>query len=103
MTDDLGEVFPPELTLCLCGRDPDTPEVRIESAKAVTLSVRYGLVLGGCLWQAAEAYDHLYVTLIPSEARKLDALLAEVTDNLKDPVTDMDPWAGSVLNPTRLH
>ena len=43
MTDDRDEVFPPELALCLCGRDPDTAELRAESAKAVALSLRYVL------------------------------------------------------------
>ncbi|WP_419738641.1 hypothetical protein [Ruegeria sp.] len=103
MMDDPDELRPSGLTLCLCGRDPDTPELRAEFAKAVALSVRYGLVLGGCLWQVAEAYDDIHVTLIPGEARKLDALRAEVSDTLTVSEADMEPWTGRDPSPTRVH
>ena len=47
------EQFDMEMDLCLCGRDPDSDEVRAEVAKAMALTVRFGLIPGGCLRDVA--------------------------------------------------
>lgn len=99
MEDDQGHA--PEFTLCLCGRNPNTAELRAEAAKAIALSLRYGLVMDGCLWQAAAAYDEIYIAVTPGEARKLDALRAEVTNDLNN--TDLRSWREPAPNPARVH
>ena len=57
---------------CLCGRDPSSAEVRKELIKAMALSLRYDLVQGGCLENAAAAFDKIFANLVPDEARNLE-------------------------------
>ena len=59
---------------CLCGRDPDSVEVREELIKAITLSMRYDLAQGGCLCDAAEAFDEVVASLVPGEVQNLEQL-----------------------------
>ncbi len=47
------------LELCLCDRDPDDPDVRDETQRALALSIHYQIELTGCLYKLAEAFDRL--------------------------------------------
>ena len=90
MMDDWtrGEGFEPsdmivrEMDLCFCDRDPASAEVREDLAKVLALNLRYGLVLSGCLGDAAAAFDNIFVSLLPTEARELEHFLIEIEDSL---------------------
>ena len=80
--DELLDMFEAETGLCLCGRDPASAEVREDMVKVMALSLRYGLVLSGCLRDAAAAFDNIFIALLPNEARELDHLLMEIEGGL---------------------
>ena len=92
-----------EMQLCLCGRDPDSAEVRAEMVKAMALSLRYGLVFGGCLWQAAEAFDTLFVSLLPGEARELEQMLQEIDTTYAERIAESVVPEDIEPNKARLH
>ena len=68
---------------CLCGRDPSSAEVRKELIKAMALSLRYDLVQGGCLENAAAAFDKIFANLVPDEARNLERLMQDIDGSLE--------------------
>ena len=87
-----------ELHFCLCGRDPDSADVREELVKATALSLRFGLVLGGCLEDAAAAFDEIFASLLPTEARDLEQLLQDI-DNTLDGST-VEPASSDEAKPS---
>lgn len=62
-----------DIALCLCGRDPASEEFRSNLAKAMTLSAQHRLAPVRCLRQLTGAFDHLFVSLKPTNTswRKL--------------------------------
>ena len=68
---------------CLCGRDPESTEVREELSKALALSTRYNVDLGGCLEDAADAFDEIFENLLPKEARRLEQIMQGIHRSLK--------------------
>jgi len=90
------------LRLCTCGRDPSSAEVRAEAIKVMALSVRYGLVTGGCLRDAALAFDEIYVNLVPSEARQLDTVLTGIRQSMNADDGGSGCF-GAEPDPMRLH
>ena len=68
---------------CLCGRDPKSAEVREELSKALALSARYNVDLGGCLEDAADSFDEIFENLLPKEARKLEQLMQGIHSSLE--------------------
>ncbi len=60
------------MCLCLCGRDPQDPEVQGEFQKVIALALRYGFQLNGCLREAAGAFDDLLCDLKPNAVRELE-------------------------------
>ena len=81
--DLLDEPAVRDSSFCLCGRDPVSADVREELVKATALSLRYGLVLGGCLGDAAAAFDEIIASLQPNETRKLERLKQDINDMLE--------------------
>ena len=61
-------------------------------------SLRYGLVLGGCLRDAAAAFDDIFVALMPGAARELERLVAEIGGSLNGIGGDMVRPDGTVSN-----
>ena len=74
-----------DLDLCLCGRDPTSTEVREDLIKVVALRERFGLVQGGCLRDAAEAFDEIFESLKPREAQRLKRQLHDIDSTLEGP------------------
>ena len=74
-----------DLDLCLCGRDPASAEIREELIKVIALRERFGLVLGGCLRDAAEAFDEIFESLKPRKARSLKRHLYDIDHTLEGP------------------
>ena len=52
------------------------------------LSLRFGLVLGGCLEDAAAAFDEIFASLLPTEARDLEQLLQDIDNTLDGPTVE---------------
>ena len=77
-----------KIHLSLCARDPTSAEVREEVIKAMALNLRYGLVPGGCLEDAAAAFDKIFVSLQPNEARNLERLLQDIDSTLEGPTVE---------------
>ena len=75
---------------CLCGRDPDSVEVREELIKAITLSMRYDLAQGGCLCDAAAAFDEVVASLVPDEAQTWSSSGRALTAWLKSQRRDLN-------------
>ena len=73
---------------CLCGRDPASAEVRKELIKAMALSIRYDMVQGGCLGNAAAAFDKIFKKLVPDEVRELQRVMQEIDSTLGGPDAD---------------
>ena len=79
-----------EASFCLCGRDPNSTEVREELSKALALSARYNVDLGGCLEDAADAFDEIFVNLLlKEEARKLERLRREFHRSLGGAIEEL--------------
>ena len=74
---------------CLCGRDPESTEVREELSKALALSARYNVDLGGCLEDVANAFDEIFVNLLPKEVRKLERLRREFHRSLGGAIEEL--------------
>ena len=64
-------VLPDGAALCLCGRDPGAGTVIREIAKAVALLLEFDLCLGGCIRNAAAAYDNIHKGLKTGQATQL--------------------------------
>ena len=77
---------------CLCGRDPDSVEVRRELIKAIALSMRFGLVQDGCLCDAAAAFDEIFASLVPDEVQNLEQIMQDIEGMIEV------PGAGSELS-----
>ena len=92
-----------EMDLCLCGRHPDSDEVRAEVVKAMALTVRFGLIAGGCLRDVAMSFDDIVVALMPVEARDLEQLMEEIAENMAGVATDTDVPPEAGLMGARLH
>ena len=111
MMDDWtqGEGFEPsdmivrEMDLCFCDRDPASAEVRKDMAKVMTLNLRYGLVLSGCLGDAAAAFDNIFAALLPTEARELEHLLVDIEGGLDWAEADTFLSAESEANGVQVH
>ena len=70
---------------CLCGRDPESVEVRRELIKAIALSMRFGLVQGGCLSDAAAAFDEIFASLVPDEVQNLEQIKQDIESMIEAP------------------
>ena len=77
-----------EASFCLCGRDPNSTEVREELSKALALSTRYNVDLGGCLEDAAAAFDEIFENLLPKEARKMERLMQDIHRSLEGAIEE---------------
>ena len=92
-----------EASFCLCGRDPNSTEVREELSKALALSARYNVDLGGCLEDAADAFDEIFVNLLPKEARKLERLRREFHRSLGGAIEELVSSGEAKPKETFLH
>ena len=79
-----------ELHFCLCERDPASGEVREDLIKAMALNQRFGLLLEGCLEDAAAAFDEILLILLPNEARNLEQLMHDFKSELEGPMAEAD-------------
>ena len=64
-------------------------EVREELSKALALSTRYNVDLGGFLEDAAAAFDEIFVNLLSKEARKLERLRREFHRSLGGAIEEL--------------
>ena len=92
-----------EMDLCLCGRHPDSEEVRAEVVKAMALTVRFGLIPGGCLRDVAASFDDIFVALMPVEARDLGQIIEEIAENMTGIAKDTGVPREAGLMGARLH
>ena len=91
-----------KLNLCLCGRNPESNEVREELLKAIILCFRYKLVSGGCLVDVADAFDRIYAGLAPGEIRAIDDLMKNLDFELSEE-SDLEAFENMVPEGTYLH